>query len=224
MAGAHPRDRLVATTVVSATMLSKIAAAADVRYVETLTGFKWIVRAGEYAPDSRFVFGYEEALGYVVGDTVRDKDGIGAVLAVLGLVTRARSAGQTLLDCWDTLEARHGVHLTAQLTVASRPPSDVMAALRSAPPSALAGQPVTSASDLADGAAGLPPSDVLRYWLPDARVVIRPSGTEPKLKAYLEVIESAAGSSLVAARAAAATRLSALSDAVGALITGQRGG
>jgi phosphomannomutase len=222
-AGESP-GRLVATTVVSSTMLSKIAAAADVRYVETLTGFKWIVRAGEYAPDSRFVFGYEEALGYAVGDTVRDKDGISAALAVLALVASARSAGQSLLERWDTLEARHGVHLTAQLTLASQSPAGVMATLRGAPPTVLAGQPVTSASDLAGGGAGLPPADVLRYWLQDARLVMRPSGTEPKLKAYLEVVEPTEGSGLVAARAAAAARLSALRSAVEALITAEPGG
>jgi phosphomannomutase len=218
--GTQAAGRLVATTVVSSTMLAKIAAAAGVRYVETLTGFKWIVRAGEYAPDSRFVFGYEEALGYVVGDTVRDKDGISAALAVLALVAAARSAGQSLLDRWDALEAAHGVHLTAQLTLASRRPADVLSELRHHPPTALAGQPVTSSADLATGGGGLPPADVLRYWLRDARVVIRPSGTEPKLKAYLEVVEPTAGRDLAAARAAAATRLTALSSAVGALITG----
>jgi phosphomannomutase len=221
-AGESP-GRLVATTVVSSTMLSKIAAAADVRYVETLTGFKWIVRAGEYAPDSRFVFGYEEALGYAVGDTVRDKDGISAALAVLALVASARSAGQSVLERWDTLEARYGVHQTAQLTLASRSPADVMATLRAAPPTVLAGQPVISASDLAGGGGGLPPADVLRYRLPEARIVIRPSGTEPKLKAYLEVEEPTAGAGLVAARAAAAARLSVLRSAVETLITGPPG-
>jgi phosphomannomutase len=216
------QGRLVATTVVSSTMLSKIAAAVGARYVETLTGFKWIVRAGEYAPDSRFVFGYEEALGYAVGDTVRDKDGISAALAVLALVASARSAGQSLLDRWDTLEARHGVHLTAQLTLASRSPADVMATLRAAPPTVLAGQPVISASDLAGGGGGLPPADVLRYRLPEARVVIRPSGTEPNLKAYREV-EEPAGAGLVAAREAAAARLGGLRSAVETLITGEPG-
>ena len=104
-------------------------------------------------PGSRFLFGYEEALGYAVGDVVRDKDGIGAALAVLGLAARERQAGRTLLDAYDALETAHGVHLTAQLTLRTGSPGDVMTALRAAPPAALAGQPVTAAEDLAAGTA-----------------------------------------------------------------------
>jgi len=234
-------QRLVVTTVVSSTLLSKIAAAAGARYAETLTGFKWIVRAGQgpaAAPGSRFLFGYEEALGYAVGDVVRDKDGISAALAVLSLATAARAAGHTLLDRWDALEAVHGVHLTAQVTLHAASPAGIMGALRAAPPTALAGQPVTSAEDLAAGPAraaagagaagaataggaretGLPPSDVLIYRLPGARVVIRPSGTEPKLKAYLEVVEPATPQTLAAAREAAAARIGPLRAAVTDLV------
>jgi phosphomannomutase len=227
-------QRLVVTTVVSSTLLSKIAAAAGARYAETLTGFKWIVRAGEgpaAAPGSRFLFGYEEALGYAVGDVVRDKDGISAALAVLSLATAARAGGHTLLDRWDALEAAHGVHLTAQVTLPAASPAGIMGALRAAPPASLAGQPVTSSEDLTAGAAGadaaaagatrepgLPPSDVLIYRLPGARVVIRPSGTEPKLKAYLEVVEPATPQTLSAAREAAAARLGPLRAAVTDLV------
>jgi phosphomannomutase len=208
-----PDRRLVVTTIVSSTMLSKIAAAARARYAETLTGFKWIVRAGRDVPGSRFLFGYEEALGYAVGDVVRDKDGIGAALAVLGLATRERRAGRSLLDAYDELEAVHGVHLTAQLTLRTGSPGDVMAALRAAPPAALAGQPVFSAEDLATGGTGLPPSDVLVYRLQGSRVVIRPSGTEPKLKVYVEVVEPTAAG-LASARKAAEARLAPLRAAV----------
>jgi len=231
-------QRLVVTTVVSSTLLSKIATAAGARYAETLTGFKWIVRAGEGRPGSRFLLGYEEALGYAVGDVVRDKDGISAALALLSLVTTARAAGQSLLDRWDALEAEYGVHLTAQVTLHAPSPAGIMARLRAAPPAALAGQPVTGYHDLSTGAgepgeAGrtgaarpteprLPPADVLIYRLPGARVVIRPSGTEPKLKAYLEVVEPATPATLAAARAAAAERLGPLRAAVTDLVAADR--
>jgi phosphomannomutase len=211
---------LAATTVVSSTMLSKVAAAAGVRYAETLTGFKWIVRAADSVPGTRFVYGYEEALGYAVTPAVRDKDGISAALALLSLAATARAAGQSLLDRWDALEAAHGVHLTAQVTLPTRAPAQVMARLRAAPPGSLAGAPVTAVTDLVAGSGTLPPSDVLTYHLAGARVVIRPSGTEPKLKSYLEVVEPAGGRPLAEARAAAAGRIGPLRTAVAALVTG----
>src|SRR6185437_138908 len=186
-------DRLVVTTIVSSTMLSRIAAAAGAQYAETLTGFKWIVRAGQSRPGSLFVLGYEEALGYTVGTAVRDKDGIGAALALLGLAASIRSRGQTLLEAWDALEIEHGVHLTAQVTVATDAPVDVMARLRAAAPAELAGSFVLTATDLTGGTKELPSADVLIYRLPGARVTIRPSGTEPKIKAYLEVVEPVTG-------------------------------
>jgi phosphomannomutase len=208
-------QRLAATTVVSSTMLSKIAAAAGAGYAETLTGFKWIMRAGGQVPGSRLVYGYEEALGYAVTpEVVRDKDGIGAALAILSLAAAARAAGQSLLDRWDALEAAHGVHLTAHLTVPIGVPSEVMARLRASPPGSLGGMTVTAVTDLAAGSGPLPPSDVLSYHLAGARAVIRPSGTEPKLKAYLEVVEEPAGRPLAAARQAAADRLAPLRAAV----------
>jgi phosphomannomutase len=210
---------LVATTVVSSTLLSKIAAAAGARYAETLTGFKWIVRAGDGVPGTRFVFGYEEALGYAVSGAVRDKDGMSAALALLSLTATARAAGQTLLDRWDALETAHGVHLTAPVTLPTQSPAQVMTQLRGHPPAELAGLPVTGTTDLAGGTGGLPPSDVLTYHLPGARVVIRPSGTEPKLKAYLEVVEPVGGQSLANARAAAAARLTPLRHAVASLVS-----
>jgi phosphomannomutase len=222
--GPDPAARLAATTVVSSTMLSKIAAAAGVRYAETLTGFKWIVRAADGVPGARFVFGYEEALGYAVTPAVRDKDGISAALVLLSLAATARVAGQTLLDRWDALEAAHGVHLTAQVTLPTRAPAEVMARLRAGPPGSLAGAPVTAVTDLAAGSGGLPPSDVLTYHLAGARVVIRPSGTEPKLKCYLEVAELAGGRPLAGARAAAAARLTPLRDAVAVLVRSAEAG
>src|SRR5262249_20021126 len=126
--GPEPSARLVATTVVSSTLLSKIAAAAGGRYAETLTGLRGIGRAADGVPGARFVFGYEEALGYAVTPAVRDKDGISAALALLSLAATARAAGQSLQDRWEALEWAHGVHLTAQVSLPTRAPAQVMAA------------------------------------------------------------------------------------------------
>ena len=222
--GPAPQARLVASTVVSSTLLSKIAAAAGVRYAETLTGFKWIARAADGVPGARFVFGYEEALGYAVGDVVRDKDGIGAALAMLRLAETAKSEGRSVLAVYDDLERAHGVHLTSQLTLRTADQAHVMTQLRSAPPTAFGDEPVTSLFDLArsaaaDGTPAMPRADVLIFRLPGARVVLRPSGTEPKIKCYIEIIEPLAGRSLGAAREAAAGRLAPLRSALEARLT-----
>ena len=216
---ADQAGQLVVTTIVSSTLLSRIAASAGAQYAETLTGFKWIMRAGESRDGLRFAFGYEEALGYAVTDVVRDKDGIGAALALLGLAAVARSAGQSLTDVYDALETTHGVHATAQVTVLTKRPAEVIARLRADPPRALASQAVISVADLAAGSTGLPPADVLTYRLTSGRVVIRPSGTEPKIKAYLEVVEPVTGGTLAAARATAAGLMEPLRAAVGELLT-----
>src|ERR1019366_496717 len=225
------------STVVSSTMLAKIAAAAGARYAETLTGFKWIARAAADRPRSRFIFGYEEALGYAVGDVVRDKDGIGAALAMLWLATSAKAAGRSVLEVYDALETAHGVHLTSQLTLRTAEPARVMSRLRADPPAEFGGGLVSSVVDLAsghgapDGAGGpggagragraglpLPASDVLIFWLPGGRVVLRPSGTEPKTKCYIEITEPLAGRSLAAARDAAARRLAPVRAALQAVL------
>ena len=216
-----PGARLVVSTVVSGTLLARIAEAAGAQYVRTLTGFKWIVRGGAGHPGTRYLFGYEEALGYAVGDVVRDKDGIGAALAALGLAAAARAAGGSLLSAYDALETAHGVHLTRQVTLPTAEPGPVMAGLRARPPAALGGQPVLASADLSAGSAGLPPADLLRYELDGARVVIRPSGTEPKIKAYLEVTEPP-GRPLAQARASAAARMIPLIDGVRALLAEPR--
>jgi phosphomannomutase len=210
--------RLAATTVVSSSLLSQIADSAGAGYAETLTGFKWIVRAADHRPGTRFVFGYEEALGYAVGDVVRDKDGISAAIALLGLAAQAWAAGHSLLDRWDALEEAHGVHLTAQLTLPTRAPGEIMAGLRAAAPDALGESPVRSVSDLAQGDAELPPTDALILRLDGARVVLRPSGTEPKLKAYLEVTEPVAPGGLAKGRRRAESRMTPLRAAVRALL------
>ncbi|HEX5302471.1 MAG TPA: phospho-sugar mutase [Streptosporangiaceae bacterium] len=225
---AAPGERLVASTVVSSTLLSKIAAAARVRYAETLTGFKWIARAADGVPGARFVFGYEEALGYAVGDVVRDKDGFGAALAMLRLAAGARAAGRSVLDVYDELERAHGVHLTSQVTLRTADQAQVMRRLRAAPPDAFGAETVSGLTDLAAGTEGgggagnrtVPRADVLIFRLAGGRVVLRPSGTEPKIKCYIEITEPVADGSLAQARAAAAGRLAPLRDALEALLAG----
>jgi phosphomannomutase len=213
---ADPGNRLVASTIVSSTLLSKIAAAAGAQYAETLTGFKWIVRAGDGVPGARFVFGYEEALGYAVGDVVRDKDGIGAALAMLRLAAEAKAAGCSVLDRYDALETAHGVHLTSQVTLRTFDQAQVMRRLRADPPAEFGGQPVTDLVDLASSnrTRGMPQADVLIFRLPGARVVLRPSGTEPKIKCYIEITEPLAGRPLPDARGVAAERLGPLRHAL----------
>jgi phosphomannomutase len=208
-------DRLVVTTIVSSTHLRAIAARHAVRFAESLTGFKWIMKAG--APGDRLVYGYEEALGYSLGGDdglpVHDKDGIGAALALAGLAAAAKRAGHTLLDLLEDQARRDGVHATAQLSFRVDDPTliaDALGRLRAAPPPALGGRPVTAADDLARGLDGLPPTEGLRLRLGGgARVVIRPSGTEPKLKCYLEVVVPVSAT-VEAARKAAAAALTAI--------------
>jgi phosphomannomutase len=196
-------DRLVATTVVSSTMLSKMAAAAGVQYAETLTGFKWIARAALDRPGTRFVFGYEEALGYLVGDVVRDKDGISAAMILAEVAALAKTEGVSLQARLDALAVAHGLHATDQWSVRLEGAegqariASVMAALRADPPGERA-EP-----------EGLPPADIVMLRMDADRVVVRPSGTEPKLKIYFEVVIPVEGS-IDDARAAARTRLTEL--------------
>lgn len=188
-----------ATTVVSSSMLRALCAARGVPYGETLTGFKWIVRA-----DPELAYGYEEALGYCVApDLVRDKDGITAALVVCELAAQLRAEGRTLLDRLDELAAEFGVYATAQVSVRFTALTELtraMSRFRAAPPDRLLGQPVQSVTDR------LPEADVLTLRADSCRVVVRPSGTEPKLKAYLEVIEPVTGADQVAAARQRATQ------------------
>ncbi|MFJ5996587.1 phospho-sugar mutase [Streptomyces sp. NPDC092370] len=175
-----------AESIVSSSLLGRIAEKAGLPHVETLTGFKWIARA------EGLRFGYEEALGYCVDpDGVRDKDGITAALLITELASQLKEEGRTLLDLLDDLAVEHGLHATDQLSARVEDLSLIAAAmrrLREQPPTELAGLPVTRTDDLTQGTAELPPTDGLRYTLDGARVIVRPSGTEPKLKCYLEVV------------------------------------
>ncbi|HEY3926701.1 MAG TPA: phospho-sugar mutase [Acidothermaceae bacterium] len=189
-----------ATSIVSSSLLSRMAAAHGMAYSETLTGFKWIVHDH---PD--LVYGYEEALGYCVAPYLtRDKDGISAALIVALLAATLQASGSSLVARLDELAREYGLHATDQVSVRVSDLSLIGAAvdrLRAAPPSELGGLPVTGVDDLTVGAGGLPPTDGLRYWLDGAsrgcgqgRVIVRPSGTEPKLKCYLELVVSVDGS------------------------------
>jgi phosphomannomutase len=206
-------DRLVATTIVSSSLLGSIATAHGARYDETLTGFKWLVRAGD-GSGTGLVFAYEEALGNCVDPShVRDKDGISAAVVACDLAATLKASGRALVSVLDDLATKHGVHLTDQvsLRVTDLPLiGRLMSQLRSTPPATLAEVPVT-VEDL------LPQSDVLRFTGPGLRVIIRPSGTEPKLKAYLEVVEPVTDD-LATARSTAGTRLAALRTSVSALL------
>ncbi|WP_455362521.1 phospho-sugar mutase [Streptomyces sp. SYSU K21746] len=187
--GASGKDSTFAESIVSSSLLGRIAEAAGVGYEETLTGFKWIARV------EGLRYGYEEALGYCVDpEGVRDKDGITAALVVAELASELKEQGRTLTDLLDDLAMEHGLHATDQLSVRVQDLSliaDAMRRLRERPPALLAGLRVASAEDLTRGTATLPPTDGLRYYLDgefSARVIVRPSGTEPKLKCYLEVV------------------------------------
>jgi phosphomannomutase len=213
--GAHllergvPPDVVFANSIVSSRMLATVCRAAGVAHEETLTGFKWISRV----PGLRY--GYEEALGYCVDPAqVRDKDGISAALVVAEIAATLKAAGRSIPDRLDELAVTHGVHATDAFSVRVEDLSlidRIMATLRAQPPKTVAGVGVARLDDLAAGDGGLPPTEGLRWFLDDdSRVIVRPSGTEPKLKVYLEVIEPVTDDDLPEARSRAAVRLAAL--------------
>jgi len=200
-----------AASIVSSSLLGRIAAAHGLGYVETLTGFKWISRV------EGLRYGYEEALGYCVDPAgVRDKDGVSAALLMAELAATLKAEGRGLTDLLDDLAREHGLHATDQLSVRVDDLSlieDAMARLRAEPPSALGGRAVEQAEDLLEGTETLPPTDGLRYRLADGgRVVVRPSGTEPKLKGYLEVVVAVTDGDVAAARRTASASLAAITD------------
>ena len=192
--GVEKSHGVFANSIVSSRLLSRIAAASGYAHEETLTGFKWIARV------PGLLYGYEEALGYCVApELVRDKDGISAAVLIAELAATAKAGGQTIFDTLDELYLRHGLHASDQLSirVANLGLLDAMMnRLRVSPPDSFGLSAVETLVDLAEGSERLPPTDGLLYLTRDlTRVIIRPSGTEPKLKCYLEVIrpvESAA--------------------------------
>lgn len=187
----------LACSLVSSPGLGAIAAHHGLDFHETLTGFKWISRA------PGIVFGFEEALGYLVNpETVRDKDGISAAVAVLGLAAEAQERGLTLADLVREVGDTYGHFASAQVSVRVADLSligTVMLSLRSLPPTQIAGRSIASAEDLLQSAPGQPSGDVLRYRLSDgSRVIVRPSGTEPKLKVYIDATGDSAEASAAA--------------------------
>lgn len=179
---------IFANSIVSSSIVKKIASHYNLEFKETLTGFKWLAKI------ENLTFGYEEALGYAVDAiTVNDKDGISAAITLAQIATDLASEGKTLLDLLDEVWARHGFHATEQISIRLSDLSKVgviLGGLRSNPPKEIAGRLVTSIDDLALPTDGLPPTDGLRIWLDGGvRIIIRPSGTEAKMKCYIEAIE-----------------------------------
>ena len=250
----QPGRRLLVTTVVSADLLGRMAAAAGAGYAETLTGFKWIMRAADGEVGRSFLLGYEEALGYAVTDQVRDKDGMSAAIVLADAAAEAKSDGGSLATRLDNLARRFGLFVTGQFSVeladgkgkdkdagedAGKDAGEdedaakdagggagLLGEARAKPPVSLLGQPVTVVDDLglglrsrADGTKdplALPRSDVIIWRCADGtRVAVRPSGTEPKVKIYLQVVLSAAGhDDLGPLRALAARRLARLREEI----------
>jgi len=224
--------RVVATTIVSSPLLGVMAAAYGAQYVETLTGFKWIAHTAIEAAarsGALFLFGYEEALGYAVTPWVRDKDGVSAALLLASLASELKSQGKTLLDRLEEIYATHGLFVSGQHNVVApgaagqQRIADIMAAFRARPLESLGGKRVVAWSDFQAGtrrdaqgerSLGLPPSDVLRLELEGgARVMLRPSGTEPKIKYYFDHREPRmAGEAAEAQAARAAVNLAALRE------------
>ena len=187
-------DRLVVTTIVSSRMLKEIAKHHGVHYEETLTGFKWIMRPGIDSREKNFIFGYEEALGFAVGDHVHDKDGITSALVFAELAAEAKQQGKSVVDRLHDLWVRHGVHVTGQIThrFEGSEGADVMMQImnliRQNPPQKIGSCDVEAVTDFLSQESGLPPTNAIALETGQSRVVVRPSGTEPLIKIYAEVV------------------------------------
>jgi phosphomannomutase len=205
-----------ACSIVSSSLLSAMAAAYRQPFVYTLTGFKWIGRVPGLG------YGYEEAIGYCVDpDAVPDKDGISALIMVLALTAGLKAEGQSLADRLDDIARRYGVYQTDQVSVRVTDPkiiTSAMGRLRAHPPRTLAGQP-TSVLDLAHGSHELPPTDAVLITSEMSKVVVRPSGTEPKLKCYLEIhLSTPRSADLAASRAEARSILATVRSEMSAVL------
>ncbi|MGN8049808.1 phospho-sugar mutase [Curtobacterium sp. 22159] len=209
-ASSSGRTGTLAASIVSSPALSRVAARHGLEYRDTLTGFKWVSRV------PGLLFGYEEALGYLVDpEVVRDKDGISAALSLLDLATELAASGSSIAGQLDAFAAEFGAFASGQVATRVDDLSrigTIMAALRTSPPTSLAGVDVLATTDYLDGVAGFPPSDILRYDLAgDARVIVRPSGTEPKVKVYIDTVAATA--------AEAQSLVDTLADAVRPLVS-----
>lgn len=198
----HTKNQLVGNSIVSSTLLEKVANSHGATYFQTLTGFKWLANIGMQLEDEKneFLFAYEEALGYTIGTQVRDKDGLSAIVVFAQLVEELKSQGRTVWDLLAQISFEHGVHTNAQRSIALDPDSpSIGSKLRSAQPKAINGVAISVIEDLQSSlrfviggnteAINLPASDVLIYHLEDgSRIIVRPSGTEPKVKVYYETV------------------------------------
>ena len=204
-----------ANSIVSSSWLGKIAQHHDIAFNETLTGFKWITKV------AGLTYGYEEALGYCVDpETVNDKDGISAGLKLMEIAAALKSADKTFNDLLDELAVRDGVYLTDQVSIRVSDLNFItskMKAIRTTPPEILGEDPLTDYEDLALG-AHLPPTDGLRFETSRSRLIIRPSGTEPKLKCYLEVVIPVSSDGLAAAKELAQQTMTALKTTTTSLL------
>lgn len=216
-----PQKPLVVTTIVSSSQLGKVARDLGAAYAETLTGFKWIENRAlelERTEERTTVFGYEEALGYSVGDVVRDKDGISAALVFADLAGWCRARSITVWDFLEETQREHGLFLSAQKSVTipgaegAATIAAIMDGFRARPPATIGGLAVAETRDYLAGVPGLPKSNVVAYLLAGgSRVTLRPSGTEPKIKYYFELVESPrAGEPIPSAKSRGEERLAAL--------------
>ncbi|MGH1490426.1 MAG: phospho-sugar mutase [Acidimicrobiales bacterium] len=224
---------IMASSIVSSRFIDRLAASAGVESVRTLTGFKWVARPIVDRPDERFLLGYEEALGYCIGDRVRDKDGISAALVMAELAAECKAEGITVYDRLNQIVERHGLFATSQVTVSIAKLDDAgrdaaKSRAVSLEPEAVGGVAVQSRVDLSLGETLPPTSGVVLNLADGSRVIVRPSGTEPKIKAYLEVIEeiqagepesSGRAENAKEARRRAELRLKDLASAIETLLT-----